>query len=609
MYKPEIISIYSQSQPITPENKALVACLMCNEVYETAARYVVRQHEIRQCILCNQCSIKKTMQAKWQPIIAPLLAPNVKMPETQLETTTISCPKCKKPVNIRPVSILRDDSTSPTFAWCRSCSDRRPEVIDAKIKRGKLQKHKPHTEESKALLREKIIAKWQDPAYRSLKESQIKEQWADEEFKKRHFEASMAVQDQRVVNMKAHHSTPKFKEKQAQDSMDRWLNHDYRQKAVAHIDDDYKQKISIRMKIQRNSPEWKVKLSETAKKLWQNQNYFINSTTSDSDIKAIVKGKFAFLCRTGSYILVKCLKCGKECDRRLDRLNRQCPACFDRNRSASEEAIRQHVISLGFSPVKLRTGKPWWEIDVFIESKKLGIEHCGLYWHHENSRDPRGKEYHRNKLLKANALGYSLLTIFEDEWIYRQSQVKSYLSLILNAVTFNFSPSEVSAVIVPNDQASEFLDTYNIKPPSEFLFSVGLIYQDHLVFVATFSPSEESDTELSLTDFCTLPDVSIGYALSVVSTFIADNLFQVLNVSSIMAVSDNRWFNETFLKESGFIQVSEVEPDYEYCRRDKRFSKELVESMDTETIEDQDFNKVWDCGGKLLVWKQQIKSQ
>ena len=53
------------------------------------------------------------------------------------------------------------------------------------------------------------------------------------------------------------------------------------------------------------------------------------------------------------------------------------------------------------------------ELDIVINEQKLAIEFNGSYWHDVNHVFP---DYHLNKVIKCNQLGYRLIHIWEDEW-------------------------------------------------------------------------------------------------------------------------------------------------------------------------------------------------
>jgi hypothetical protein len=65
------------------------------------------------------------------------------------------------------------------------------------------------------------------------------------------------------------------------------------------------------------------------------------------------------------------------------------------------------------------------EIDIFIPSLNIGIEYCGLYWH--SDRNGYSSSKHQKKFLTALSKGITLLTIFEDEWLFNRDVVKSRL--------------------------------------------------------------------------------------------------------------------------------------------------------------------------------------
>ena len=73
------------------------------------------------------------------------------------------------------------------------------------------------------------------------------------------------------------------------------------------------------------------------------------------------------------------------------------------------------------------------ELDIYIPSLKLAIEYCGLYWHSEEYKE---NSYHYDKMKFCNEKGIRLITIFEDEWLKRQDQVKNLLKSVINKNEF-----------------------------------------------------------------------------------------------------------------------------------------------------------------------------
>ena len=62
---------------------------------------------------------------------------------------------------------------------------------------------------------------------------------------------------------------------------------------------------------------------------------------------------------------------------------------------------------------------------MYDQELSFAIEYCGLYWHHENSPQPRNKNYHFEKWEKCKKNSIQLFTIFEDEWLEKKEIIKS----------------------------------------------------------------------------------------------------------------------------------------------------------------------------------------
>ena len=70
-----------------------------------------------------------------------------------------------------------------------------------------------------------------------------------------------------------------------------------------------------------------------------------------------------------------------------------------------------------------RQAIPPLELDILIPSKKISIEYCGLHWHGQALLGPAARAKHAAKTLACRKAGIRLITIFEDEWLYRKEAV------------------------------------------------------------------------------------------------------------------------------------------------------------------------------------------
>src|SRR5690606_28109573 len=92
-----------------------------------------------------------------------------------------------------------------------------------------------------------------------------------------------------------------------------------------------------------------------------------------------------------------------------------CPKCANESfTSQGEQEILSFLSNRGDFVINSdRTILDNKELDIVIPGKKVAIEYNGLYWHSDKVVH---KNYHLQKTLEAEAKGYQLIHIFEDEW-------------------------------------------------------------------------------------------------------------------------------------------------------------------------------------------------
>lgn len=120
-----------------------------------------------------------------------------------------------------------------------------------------------------------------------------------------------------------------------------------------------------------------------------------------------------------------------------------CPYCA-KNISKFETEVNTFICSLGLST---RTNDRHIiapkEIDIVVETKKIGIECNGIYWHSDEvikkSKNMPAKDYHELKQRLAKNAGYNLFFVWEDDWNQHKNDVKKELINIVhekyNAIT------------------------------------------------------------------------------------------------------------------------------------------------------------------------------
>lgn len=248
------------------------------------------------------------------------------------------------------------------------------------------------------------------------------------------------------------------------------------------------------------------------------------------------------------------------------------------------------------------------ELDIYVASKNLAIEYCGLYWHTEDSKK---KNAHINKLNKCNEKGIKLITIFSDEWMERKEQVKNVinakLGLLPKIAARNCSVKEIS-----KEESDLFTNKYHLQGSTRATMRMGLFYGEELVGIITGGPHHRQarSDSLVLNRLCFGPYSVMGGSSKLFKIFREKAL--KLGFAKIVSWSDNRWSDGGVYKALGFTLEEESKIDYSYCKGKRRFSKQSCQknmllrkgatgNTEKEMAESLGYKRIWDCGKKRWV--------
>jgi hypothetical protein len=233
--------------------------------------------------------------------------------------------------------------------------------------------------------------------------------------------------------------------------------------------------------------------------------------------------------------------------------------------SRGEVEIRDFVTSLGIEVVpNTRKVIAPLELDIYIPSKNLAIEYCGLYWH---SSEYRKKNYHQRKLNECNQQGIRLVTIFEDEWLEKPEIVKVKLKSILQmGDQLQVGARTTSLRVISSQEKFKFLEANHIQGDGPGSICYGLENQERLVAVMTFI--ERSPEIFELTRYATSCNVPGGF------TKLLKHFQQLHLWRQIFTFADLRWSIGDLYLRSGFSMPKvKILPDYSYVRGFKRLHK------------------------------------
>lgn len=252
-----------------------------------------------------------------------------------------------------------------------------------------------------------------------------------------------------------------------------------------------------------------------------------------------------------------------------------------------------------------------YEMDFVIESKKIAIEVGGLYWHSEKHVDAG---YHLMKLNKANAAGYTLITIFSDEIEKTPGIVKSRIEHILGMATQDKIHARKCIIREIDSAASkEFLIRTHIQGNAASTVKLGAFYNDQLVAVMTFSGNRKFTGDKS--EYYELVRFSTSGPIAGIASKMFTYFIRSYSPMKVVSYADRRWSEGKVYNNLGFKLTRTSTPNYWYsldCNtRLHRYNftksslvKAGADSTKTEKVlmQEAGYVRIWDCGTLRFEW-------
>ena len=136
-----------------------------------------------------------------------------------------------------------------------------------------------------------------------------------------------------------------------------------------------------------------------------------------------------------------------------------------------------------------RTAISPYEIDIYVPSKKIGIEFNGSYWHSSIYKD---KNYHFNKSKIAEKNGIRLIHIYEYEWTNpaQRKKIELMLNIALGRVNNKLYARQCNIRKISNQEAKSLNEQVHLQGHRNAQVTYGLFYKNELVQLMSFSKTK-----------------------------------------------------------------------------------------------------------------------
>jgi len=388
------------------------------------------------------------------------------------------------------------------------------------------------------------------------------------------------------------------------------------------VDNPSKSKIILDKKIKTNLKKFGVTqycYSDDFKKIMNTRH---NNTTLNSFAKKLNISKENIEIIDDVYVKIKnycpvhnefIIKKDNVYGRTNVKIDNICTICYpiNKNSSIKEIEIREFIENeLGLKTKKIKIGTQ--EIDIYVESNRVGVEFNGIYWHSDKFKDIH---YHSNKTNLSNEQNIHLIQIFENEWIMKNEIIESILMESLNIFDYNIDTNNKTNDIlikeIDDGLYLDFLENNHFLGKINSEIKIGLFCNDELVSIMSFNKIAGNNYEL-LRFSNKLNTIIIGGANKLLEYFISN-----YNPNEIITFVDRRYYNGKLYEELGFKIIENTEPNFYFVDRhtyisyNKHNINEFILSKQKpnenkttdEIMKDLGYNKLYDCGDMKFVFK------
>lgn len=310
-----------------------------------------------------------------------------------------------------------------------------------------------------------------------------------------------------------------------------------------------------------------------------------------------------------TYLEFKCVFCGTFQKKSLSAFERgsRCYICHPENKSNWElevlEYVRRKFPDAISGDRKILSGK---EIDVYVPSRKVGIECHGLYWHSESSARNINKNSSKDKLEACESFGVKLFQFFYDEWRDKRKICESMIDHRLGVSKNAVGARKLELVELSTKQQREFFNASHIAGYTPSHVSFGLSDKNGVVYAALSlrlpMQSKKYKDCYEISRFSTLPGWSVVGGLQRLMKKAVT--YSESSSKDLMTYVDRRFGDGHGYLSCGFELIGETGIDYWYTDNSVRYNRFKYRAKDgvpeSEVARLAGVTRIYGCGSLIM---------
>lgn len=281
--------------------------------------------------------------------------------------------------------------------------------------------------------------------------------------------------------------------------------------------------------------------------------------------------------------------------------------------SKAESSVCQLLDALGVSYVQSVTNvlSKRRELDIYIPELNLAIEYCGLFWHSDRNNYSPSK--HQEKFLECQQLGIKLITLFEDEWLFKREIVESRIRSLVGKNVRLFA-RKCTVGVAETEVATVCLNQWHIQGAKSSSRNVSLYSEGDVVAILTYGKPRYGSEDIEIIRYATKPGITVVGGFSKLLKAMQTKV----GIGSIVSYSDNRWGSGGVYRMAGMEYDGITQPSYYYFipAERKRYHRstfmkhKIVANMggdplltEVQNMHNFGYNRIFDCGTSRWVMR------